>query len=106
MAWSTTTKYSASEEMVKSALKDKWVFEISCEGDFILLGSNDFDEIMEHLHSVEVADVHLQKEGEKDDWCCIILHNGEPDCEISDCIVGGYVDQWCERTDYGQRRTK
>ena len=46
MAWSTTTKYSASEEMVKSALKDKWVFEISCEGDFILLGSNDFDEIM------------------------------------------------------------
>ena len=40
---------------------DKWVFEISCEGDFILLGSNDFDEIMENIHSVEFADVHLQK---------------------------------------------
>ena len=105
MAWSTTTKYSASEEMVKSALKDKWVFEISCEGDFILLGSNDFDEIMEHIHSVdEIVEVHIQKEGEKDDWCNIIIGYNEPDEEISDCYADGYIDKWCQRTEYGQKK--
>ena len=105
MAWNTTTKYSASEEMVKSALADGWVFEILCEGEPLCNGSNDFNEIMEHIHSVdEIVEVHIQKEGEKDDWCNIIIGYNEPDFEISDCYVGGYIDKWCERTDHGQKK--
>ena len=105
MAWNTTTKYSASEEMVKSALADDWVFEILCEGEHLCNGSNNFDEIMEHIHSVdEIVEVHIQKEGEKDDWCNIIIGYNEPDEEISDCWFGGYIDKWCERTNYGQKK--
>ena len=95
---------SATEEMVKSALKDGWNFEVLSEGDILCKESTDFNEIMEEIHSVDgVLEIHIHKEGEKSDWCNVILHNGEPDCEVSDCYVGGYIDKWCDRTDFGQK---
>jgi len=93
---------SASKELVKSALKDGWVFELLAEGEHLCNGSDNLEEIMEHIHSVDaIVELHMQKEGEKDDWANIIMCN-EPDEEISDCYVGGYIDKWCERTDFGQ----
>ena len=60
---------------------------------------------MEHIHSVdEIVEVHIQKKGEKDDWCNIIIGYNEPDEEISDCYADGYIDKWCQRTDYGQKK--
>jgi hypothetical protein len=95
---------SATEEMVKSALKDGWRFDLLCEGQYLCRWNRDFDNIMEHIHSIDgIVEVHIDKEGEKTDWCNIILHNGDPDCEIADCTVGGYIDKWCDRTDFGQK---
>ena len=93
---------SASKELVKSALKDGWKVElIDEERHSMCIGSSNFKEIMEHIHSVDVSELHLQKVGEKDDWAYIVMCN-EPEEEISDCTVGGYIDKWCERTDFGQ----
>jgi hypothetical protein len=100
---------STSRELVKSALKDGWKFELLAEGYHLKDKKNkickectNFDEIMEHIHSVDaIVELHMQKKGEKDDWANIIMCN-EPDEEISDCYVGGYIDKWCERTDFGQ----
>jgi len=104
--WTSTSIIinSATEEMVKSALKDGWNFEVLSEGDILCKESTDFNEIMEEIHSVDgVLEIHIHKAGEKSDWCNVILHNGEPDCEVSDCYVGGYIDKWCDRTDFGQK---
>ena len=104
--WTSTSVVinSATEEMVKSALKDGWNFEVLTEGEHLCENSTDFDEIMENIHAVDgVLEIHIHKEGEKSDWCNVILHNGDPDCEISDCTADGYIDKWTERTDFGQK---
>jgi hypothetical protein len=104
--WTSTSVVikSATEEMVKSALKDGWNFALLCEGEYLCRFNTDFDNIMEHIHSVDgIVEVHIHKEGEKPDWCNIILHNGDPDCEISDCYSKGYIDKWSDRTDFGQK---
>jgi len=93
---------STSRELVKSALKDGWKFELLAEGEHLCNDSDNLEEIMEHIHSVDaIVELHMQKKGEKDDWANIIMCNA-PDEEISDCYVGGYIDKWCERTDFGQ----
>ena len=104
--WTSTSIIinSATEEMVKSALKDGWNFEVLTEGEHLSENSTDFNDIMENIHAVDgVLEIHIHKAGEESDWCNIILHNGDPDCEISDCTVDGYIDKWCEKTDYGQK---
>ena len=96
---------SASQELVKSALSDGWKFEILAEGYDLCKDSTDYATIIEHIESVDcVVEVHIQKEGEKDDWCNIIIGYNEPDEEISDCYADGYIDKWCQRTDYGQKK--
>ena len=101
---------SASQELVKSALSDGWKFEILAEG-YVLCkegyglckDSTDYATIMEHIESVDgVVEVHIQKEGEKDDWCNILVGEVDPDEEIVDCYVNGYIDKWCAKTDFGQ----
>ena len=106
MSWTSTTEpeiKSASEGLVKQSLKDGWSWELLCEGDHLCKSSTDFNEIMDHIHSVDgVVEVHIHKKGEKSDWCNIILFNGDPDCEISDCYTDGYIDKWTDLTDFGQ----
>jgi hypothetical protein len=94
---------SASQELVKSALSDGWKFEILAEGYDLCKDSTDYATIIEHIESVDcVVEVHIQKEGEKDDWCNILVGDVDPDEEIVDCYVNGYIDKWCAETDFGQ----
>ena len=105
--WTSTTIpeiKSAAEGLVKDAIKDGWSWDILCDGDYLCKNSKDFNEVMENIHAVDdVVEAHISKEGQKSDWCNFIMCNGEPDCEVLDCYVDGYIDKWCERTDYGQK---
>jgi len=40
--------------------------------------------------------LHMQKEGEKDDWANLVMFN-EADEEIVDCYVGGFIDDFINR---------
>jgi len=94
---------SASQELVKSALSDGWKFEILAEGEHLCKDSTDYATIMEHIESVDcVVEVHMQKKGEKDDWCNILIGEVDPEEEVVDCYVNGYIDKWCAETDFGQ----
>mgnify|MGYP003630552462 FL=1 len=85
---------SQAEGLVKDALQDGWKFELLCEGEHLCKDNIDFNDIMEHIRSVDaVIELHMQKEGEKDDWGNLIMFN-EPDEELVDFYVGGYIDKW------------
>jgi hypothetical protein len=105
--WTSTTipeVKSAAEGLVKDAIKDGWSWDILCDGDYLCKDSKNFDEVMENIHAIDgPVEAHINKEGQKSDWCNFVMFNGEPDCEVSDCIVDGYIDKWCDRTDYGQK---
>jgi len=93
---------SASRQLVKKAIKDGWTFEIMYYGD-TELKSNKFKEVITLINDLDdIIEVHITKDGEKDDWCNIIIGNGL-DEEISDCYVDGYIDRWCTLTDHGQK---
>jgi len=65
--WTSTSVVinSATEEMVKSALKDGWNFEVLTEGEHLCENSTDFDEIMENIHAVDgILEIHIHKAGE------------------------------------------
>lgn len=94
---------SASRQLVKKAIKDGWTFEIMYYGD-TELKSNKFKEVITLINDIDDdIEIHLTKDGEKDDWCNIIIGGVAPDEEISDCYVGGYIDRWCTLTDFGQK---
>ena len=88
---------SEAEELVKSGLRQGWKFELLCEGEHLCKDNKNFKDIMEHIRSVDaVVELHMQKEGEKDDWANIVMFN-EADEEIVDCYVGGFIDAFINR---------
>tara|TARA_R100000231_G_scaffold2441_1_gene4334 strand:+ start:5358 stop:5717 length:360 start_codon:yes stop_codon:yes gene_type:complete len=99
--WTSTTIpeiKSAAEELVKSAIKDGWTWDILCDGDYLCKDTYDFDEVMGCIHAVDgPVEAHINHPHEKSDWCNFIMCNGEPDCEVADCYVGGYIDRWLEK---------
>jgi len=88
---------SEAEELVKSGLRNGWKFELLCEGYHLCKDNKNFKDIMEHIRSVDaVVELHMQKEGEKDDWANLVMFN-EADEEIVDCYVGGFIDAFINR---------
>ena len=47
------------------------------------------------------ANVWLSKEGSKTEWASII-HFNDPDESLSDCTAEGWINDWAERTNFGQ----
>ena len=64
------------------------------------LTQENFDEVMSCVHAVDgPVEAHINHPNEKSDWCNFIMCNGEPDCEVADCYVGGFIDRWLENQD-------
>ena len=101
--WTSTTIpeiKSAAEELVKSAIKDNWSWDILCDGEYLCKDSKNFDEVMSCVHAVDgPVEAHINHPNEKSDWCNFIMCNGEPVCEVADCYVCGYIDRWLENQD-------
>ena len=67
--WTSTTIpeiKSASEQLVKDAIKDGWSWDILCDGDYLCKDSKNFDEVMENIHAIDgPVEAHINKEGHK-----------------------------------------
>ena len=92
---------SAARQLVKKALQDGWTIEVLDEENGLQYKGTDPNEINSLVNDLDAMEFVMTK-GKESDWVSIIMLNN-PDEEVSDYTVGGYIDRWCTLTDYGQK---
>ena len=92
---------SASRQLVKKAIKDGWTIEVIDEENGSQYIGTDSNKINSLINDLDVMEFVMTNDKESD-WASIIMLNN-PNEEVSDYTVGGYIDRWCTLTDYGQK---
>ena len=67
---------------------------IDYEGD-------DYQKAFEATKYEGAANVWIKKD-DQEEWA-MIIHFNDPDESLSDCTAGGWIDRWCDVTDFGQK---
>ena len=92
--------------LLREAANNGYTFTVAgLEGDMegvIDYKGSDWQKAFEVSKWEGAAHIWIDKEGAPMEWL-MAIHVNDPDESLSDCTAGGWIEKWCDTTDFGQK---